>query len=86
MPIKQSAVKKLRQDRKRQAHNVAIKNQVKKLVKAVRQQIAAKDKEKASTALQAAVKGLDKAVKNGVLKKNTVSRTKSRLAKAANLL
>ena len=57
--------------------NQAIKSRVKTFVKNV---------DEAKTALQVAYKELDKAVTKGVLKKNTASRKKSRLALKVNSL
>ncbi len=50
-------------------------------VKAVRKAVATKDAKTASSTLPKAFEALDKAAKTGVIKKNTASRLKSRLAK-----
>ena len=60
--------------------NQAIKSRVKTFVKKVLSAVEAKNVDEAKTALQVAYKELDKAVTKGVLKKNTASRKKSRLA------
>ena len=62
------------------SRNQAIKSRVKTFVKKVLSAVEAKNVDEAKAALQVAYKELDKAVTKGVLKKNTVSRTKSRLA------
>lgn len=60
--------------------NQAIKSRVKTFVKKVLTAIESKNIDEAKNALSVAYKELDKAVSKGVLKKNTASRTKSRLA------
>ena len=66
--------------------NQAIRSRVKTFVKKVLAAVEAKNVDEAKTALQVAYKELDKAVTKGVLKKNTVSRKKSRLALIVNSL
>ena len=68
------------------SRNQAIKSRVKTFVKKVLSAVEAKNVDEAKTALQVAYKELDKAVTNGVLKKNTASRKKSRLALKVNSL
>ncbi|MFA5052007.1 MAG: 30S ribosomal protein S20 [Patescibacteria group bacterium] len=81
MPTKKASAKHWRQTKARTAKNLKVKNQAKKTVKAARQFVLAKEKDKATAAVRAAVKTLDKAASNGVIKKNTASRLKSRLMK-----
>lgn len=76
MPIIKSAVKRMRQTAKRRERNVGIKKDIKSAVKAF---IAAPSAE----TLSKAQSELDKAVKKGLIKKNTASRRKSSLAAAA---
>lgn len=59
--------------------NQAIKSRVKTFVKKVLVAVEANNLEEAKMALSLAYKELDKSVSKGVLKKNTASRTKSRL-------
>ena len=66
--------------------NQAIKSRVKTFVKKVLSAVEAKNVDEAKTALQVAYKELDKAVTKGVVKKNTASRKKSRLAVKLNAL
>ena len=66
--------------------NQAIKSRVKTFVKKVLSAVEAKNVDEAKTALQVAYKELDKAVTKGVVKKNTASRKKSRLAVKVNTL
>ena len=80
MPVKRAAIKALRQNRKRHAHNVAVKSDVRKTVKEARRLLATKDKANATEAIKIAVKKLDRAAQKGILKKNTAARLKSRLS------
>ena len=66
--------------------NQAIKSRVKTFVKKVLVAVDANNVDEAQTALSVAYKELDKAVTKGILKKNTVSRKKSRLAAKVNSL
>jgi len=84
MPIKKAAFKDRRQTKKRTARNLSVKSSVRSAVKAARKAIGANDKPKATEAIARAIKKLDKAAQNKVLKRNTVSRLKSRLTKQRN--
>ena len=66
--------------------NQAIKSRVKTFIKKVLVAVDANNVDEAKTALSVAYKELDKAVTKGILKKNTVSRKKSRLAAKVNSL
>jgi len=77
-------MKALRQSKKRQERNRMVKETVAYLRKQTRKAFEAKDRKKAEEWVKKTIKALDKAVQNGVLKKNTVSRTKSRLMKKLN--
>lgn len=81
MPIKQSAKKYLRASKKRALENLKIKKNFKEAVKKVQELVKESKSEEARKAFQLAQKTLDKAAKVGVIKKNTASRKKSRLAK-----
>ena len=83
MPNKKSAMKALRQDKKKALRNFKVKKNVKDLVKDSKKLIEAKDKT-AADKVKDAIKSIDKAVQNKVLKKNTGSRKKSRLIKKLN--
>lgn len=85
MPNKKSAEKELRKSIKRNVANKKQKETVKKLVKTNLKAIVAKDagiKESLPKTFQA----IDKAAKNGVIKKGTAARKKSRLMKKVNSL
>lgn len=76
MPIIKSATKRARQSVKRTANNRKIKTAIKTAVKAF---IA----EPSQKTLSIAQSEFDKAVKKGLLKKNTASRRKANLSKIA---
>lgn len=77
MPNKQNARKALRQAKKRTATNLTVKKAYKAAVKAT----VAATKAEVTEKLRLAQKKLDKAAKNGVLKKNAAARKMSRLTK-----
>ncbi len=81
MPITTSAKKALRGSLHKKAFNDKRKKDMKEVVKEIRSLVAKKDKS-AKELLPKAYKALDKAAKRGVIKKNTASRKKSRLAGA----
>ena len=76
MPIIKSAIKRMKQTAKRRERNVGIKRDIKSAVKAFLTKPT-------SEGLSAAHSELDTAVKKKLLKKNTVARRKSQLAKVA---
>ena len=76
MPIIKSAIKRAKQTIKRRDRNVGIKRDIKGAVKAFHAAPSAET-------LSAAHSELDTAVKKGLLKKNTVARRKSQLARIA---
>lgn len=77
MPHKKSAKKRLRQNERLNQRNRAIRSTMATAVKKAR--AASPDDRQA--ALKGAVSAIDKAAKAGVIKKETASRKKSRLAK-----
>ena len=66
--------------------NQAVKSRVKTMVKKVLAAVEVKEVEAANAALSVAYKELDKAVTKGIIKKNTASRKKARLAAKVNAL
>ena len=74
MPITKSAKKALRQNKRRRARNFARARAWKEAMKNAK-------KNKSAEFLARAYQALDKAAKRGVIKKNTASRKKSRLAR-----
>lgn len=81
-----SAKKRILVTKTRTERNKAIKSKVKTSIKKVNAAIAAKDKEAATAALNAATVEIDKACTKGVYHKNNASRKVSRLAQAVNKL
>lgn len=83
MPHHKSAMKRIRQDKKRRMRNRSVKSQVRGAVKAVHQAETAED---AQAKLVAASSSIDKAAKKGIVPKRTAARKKSKLAKKVNAL
>lgn len=84
MPITQSAKKAFRQSLRRKAVNLSYRKKIKALVKEARFLVAEKKYDEAKRLLPRIYKAFDKAAKVNVLKKNTASRSKSRLTKLVN--
>jgi small subunit ribosomal protein S20 len=82
MPNTKSAAKAMRQSLRRQKNNLRTKTKVRNAVKTVKKLVTESKADEAIKALQQAMSALDKAVKKGVVHKNTASRRKSRLAKS----
>jgi len=84
MPITRSAKKALRNSEKKRVFNLRRKRDLSDTVKVVKKLVALKKTKDAEGELSKAYKAIDKAAKNGVIKKNTASRKKSRLTKLVN--
>jgi small subunit ribosomal protein S20 len=82
MPNTKSAAKAMRQSLRRRTRNIKVKDTFKSAVKEAKKLITSGKKSEAAEAIKKAYSFLDKAVKKNVIKKNTASRKKSRLAKA----
>ncbi len=80
MPQRKTSVKDLKKSRARQVHNVAIKSDLKKTLKAF-VAAAASDPAKAKELLPVVYKKIDKAAKRNIFHKNTAGRRKARYAK-----
>lgn len=80
MAITKSAKKAHRASLKKGVFNLRRKRALTDSVKSVKKLVAAGSTKEASTSLSAAYKAIDKAAKRGIIKKNTASRKKSRLA------
>jgi len=80
MPHHKSAAKRVITNEKARRRNVAARTRMRSAVKAVRE---ARTKAEAQTAYARAVAVLDRTAAKGVIKKETASRQKSRLAKFA---
>ena len=81
MPITTSAKKSLRKNMKRRGRNILYKKKTKELIKKARLLASEKKLEEIKAILPKIQKSLDKAAKRNVIKKNTASRKKSRIAK-----
>ncbi len=79
-----SALKQMRQSLKRRARNRRNVSQVKTQIRKLREAIAKADAAGARALLPETASAIDKAVKKGVLHRNTGSRHKSRLAARVN--
>jgi len=84
MANSKSAKKRILVAERNRVRNQAVKTRVKTMAKKVLATLELKDVEAAKTALSVAYKELDKAVSKGILKKNTASRKKARLATKVN--
>ncbi|MDO8510480.1 MAG: 30S ribosomal protein S20 [bacterium] len=80
MPITTSAKKALRTSARKELHNVHLKDAIHRATKKIRLAVKNKKPEDAKLALREAYKALDKATKEKFIKKNTASRSKSRLS------
>ena len=83
MPTHKSAEKALRQSRRKNLRNKAVKSKVRTIIKKVE---TAQDKTQAQGLLKQTFSLLDKAVKRNVMHFNQAGRTKSRLTKLVNQL
>jgi small subunit ribosomal protein S20 len=75
-----SALKRARQTTKRTADNRANTSQLRTALRKLRQTMDAKDPKQVKEVFASTVSMIDKAVKKGVIHKNTGSRYKSRLS------
>ena len=82
MAITSSAKKAIRSSDKKRVFNLRRKDAMKDTSKSLTKALAAKDVASAEKILSAAYASIDKAKKRGVIKANTASRKKSRLALA----
>lgn len=83
MPQHKSAIKRLRQSKKRNAHNRARRSTMKTLMKSVLESTEKADAEKK---LREAVSFIDRVSLKGILHKNTAARKKARLTNHVNQL
>lgn len=86
MANSKSAKKRVAVAERNRERNQAVKTRVKTMNKKVVVAVQDQDAEAAKNALSVAYKELDKAVSRGIMKKNTASRKKSRLAAKVNAL
>lgn len=83
MPQHKSAIKRLRQSKKRNEHNKSRRSKMRTLIKNV---MSATDKETAEKHLNYAVSYIDRNAVKGILHKNTAARKKSQLRRHVNNL
>jgi len=76
-----SQIKRNRTNEKARLRNKAYKSELKTLVRKVREDVAAGNKDDAEANLRVATRKLDKAVSKGVIHKNQAANRKSALAK-----
>ena len=81
-----SQIKRIGTNAKAAERNKAVKSELKTVIRAAREAVAAGDKAKAAAAVALAGKKLDKAVSKGVLHKNQAANRKSAIAKKASAL
>jgi small subunit ribosomal protein S20 len=81
-----SAVKRYRQSQKRRLINQMNRHRLKTQLKKLRAAITSGKAAEAKTLLPETIGVIDKSVRNGVIKKNTAGRYKSRLAKRVNAI
>jgi len=86
MTTTKSAVKRVRTSEKSRQRNAAYKSQIRTQRRKVVEAIEAGNKDEAMKQLSSLSSSYDKAVKKHILKLNTVSRYKSRLAAKINAL
>lgn len=86
MPTTKSAAKRMRSSEKAQQRSVAAKSRLRTQRRHVLEAIAAANRPEAAKGFTHLVSLYDKAVKRGILKLNTVSRCKSRIAARINAL
>jgi small subunit ribosomal protein S20 len=80
MPITKSAEKALRTSERKHVFNQRRKDTLNEVIKKVKKFVADKNTKEAVSFLAQAYKAIDKAAKTNLIKKNTASRKKSRLA------
>ncbi len=80
MPNNKQSWKRLRQAKKQNLRNRMIKSEIKTYTKKVLEAVESKELTEAETLLRSTQAKLDRAVRKGVLHRNTVNRRKSKLA------
>ena len=81
-----SAIKRIKQNAKKNARNRHVSSTLKTYIKRVREAVAAKDKDAAAAALQAAIPVIDASASKGVIHRSNASRNVSRLTLLVNTL
>lgn len=83
MPITSSAKKALRASVTKRAFNDARRDAIRSALKRLKKAATGGDKKAVAEALSLSYKAIDKAMKRGILKKNTAARRKAVFAKIA---
>jgi len=81
MPQRKTALKSLRQSKKKRQYNLVVKSKVKKAIKEYLKVLKENNEKQAVDLLRKAYTELDKAVSKKIIHKNKASRKKSRLSK-----
>ena len=81
-----SQIKRIRTNEKRRQRTLAVRSELKTLVRKTREAVEAGDKEAAIEALRVASRKLDKAVSKGVIHRNQAANRKSKLARRVQSL
>lgn len=76
-----SAIKRIRQTKRRDARNQQNASRLKTQVRKLKKALESSDADSAKNLLKPTISVVDKSVQKGVLKKNTASRIKSRLTR-----
>lgn len=86
MPITSSAKKALRSSRRKKVFNLKRKNDMQSVIKEYKKLISSKKSEDAKKLIPTLQKSIDKAMKRGIIKKNTAARKKARLMKKLTII
>lgn len=81
-----SALKRIKQNEKRNERNKHTRSTLRTFIKRVREAVAAKDATLAKESLDAAIPYIDAAASKGVIHRSNASRNVSRLSKLVNTL
>ena len=81
-----SSKKRIRSNERKRVQNVTVRSSVRTIIKRVEQAIEQGNAQLAEERLSEASSSLDSAATKGVIRKNTSSRNKSRLAKKINAI
>jgi len=84
MPIKESAKKELRKNRRRRQLNLERQKTMRDAIRKVKKTLLAGSRDEARKLMAIAYQAIDKAAKRGIIKKNAAARKKSQLMKLLN--
>lgn len=79
MPIKHSALRQIRRDRKRHTRNQAVRTELKTLTKRFAGLVRERKTDEARQVLREVISRVDRAVSCGIIHRNSAARSKSRL-------